>query len=675
MPHPAQLPSEIVSKWQEIVDLLAEIVHVPSALIMRAEPPSIKAFLSSNAKRDPWGVVSLDTGFCCETVMKTRQSLLIPDVREDERWKLCPDSNLGLISYLGVPIAWPDGEIFGTLCVCDNKTNEYSGLYIRLMLLWRDVLQADLETLAARQRAEEALQESQERFRILMQFSFGVYWETDAQHRFIRQEFADRLADAPAPDAEIGKARWEVPYLEPDAEAWRKHRETLDAHLPFRDFELARPTSGGGKRYVSVSGLPVFDKAGRFVGYRGVGRHITERMRTDQALRESEARFRTFVDHAIDTFMLHNQDGIVLDVNRNACESLGYSRDELIGMTPFDFDADLNTVTWQRYGDRLKAGDIVTFESRHRRKDGTVFPVEIRVREFCQDGGRRLFISLSRDITERKRAAEAFREKQVELTHASRVATMGQLTASVAHEVSQPIAATLTNAQAALRWLGSQPPNLEEVRQTLARIVNDTKRAGEVINQIRALIKKAPARKDSMDVNNTILDVIALTRSEVLRHGVSLQTDLATGLPLIKGVRVELQQVILNLILNAVEAMSCLNEGARELRISTNTDISNGVLFAVRDTGPGLDPTSEDRLFEAFYTTKPDGMGMGLSICRSIIETHGGRLWVTANEPRGAVFQFTLPPEQDEPVRAARAMVGPDPSMAPLRAETPFTVA
>ncbi|WP_249165633.1 sensor histidine kinase [Bradyrhizobium sp. AUGA SZCCT0431] len=239
---------------------------------------------------------------------------------------------------------------------------------------------------------------------------------------------------------------------------------------------------------------------------------------------------------------------------------------------------------------------------------------------------------------------------------------MGQLTASVAHEVSQPIAATLINAQAALRWLSSQPPNLEEVRQTLDHIVNDAKRGGEVINQIRALVKKAPARKDSIDVNNTILDVIALTRSEVLRHGVSLQTDLATGLPLIKGDRVELQQVILNLILNAVEAMSCLDDGPRELRISTNTDTSNGVLFAVRDTGPGLDPTSEDRLFEAFYTTKPDGMGMGLAICRSIIETHGGRLWVTANEPRGTVFQFTLPPEQDEPVRAARAMVGPAPA-------------
>ena len=637
------------------MDLLAEIVHVPSALIMRAEPPGIKVFISSSPKRKPCDVVSLDTGFCCETVMKTRQSLLVPDAREDERWKLCPDSDLGLISYLGVPIAWPDGEIFGTLCVCDNKRNEYSGLYLKLMLLWRDVLQADLKTLAARQRAEEALQESEERFRILVQFSFEVYWETDAQHRFIRQEFADRLADAPAPGSEIGKRRWEVPYLEPDAEAWRKHRETLDAHLPFRDFELARPTPGGGKRYVAVSGLPVFDKEGRFVGYRGVGRHITERMRAEQALRESEARFRKFVDHATDTFMLHNPDGIVLDVNRNACESLGYSRDELIGMTPFDFDADLNTVTWQRYSERLKTGDIVTFESRHRRKDGTLFPVEIRVREFCQ-GGPRLFISLSRDITERKRAAEAFRERQGELTHANRVATMGQLTASVAHEVSQPIAATLTNAQAALRWLSSQPPNLEEVRQTLDHIVNNAKRGGEVIDQIRALIRKAPARKDSIDINNTILDVIALIRSEVLRHGVSLQTDLATGLPLIKGDRVELQQVILNLILNAVEAMGCLDEEARELRISTNTntDTSNGVLFVARDTGPGLDPTSEDQLFEAFYTTKPDGMGMGLAICRSIIETHGGRLWVTANEPRGAVFQFTLPSEQDE-IRSRRA--------------------
>jgi PAS domain S-box-containing protein len=488
----------------------------------------------------------------------------------------------------------------------------------------------------------EALRESEERFRTLVQFSFDVYWETDAQHRFIRQEFANTLTDPPV--SEIGKTRWEVPYLEPDEEGWRKHRETLDAHLPFRDFELARPTPEGGKRYVSVSGLPVFDKTGRFVGYRGVGRHITDSKRAEQALRESEARFRTFVDHATDTFILHNEDGEVLDVNRNACESLGYSRDELIGMTPFFFDLELNAATWQRNRQQLKAGGVATLESRYRRKDGSVFPVEVRMREFCQ-GGQRMIISLSRDITERKRAAEAFREMQAELTHANRAAAMGQITASVAHEVSQPITAMLCNAEAALSWLDSQPPDLGELRRALASIVTDANRAGEVMNWIRALIKKTPARKESIDVNNAILDVVTMARSELFRHGVSLQTDLAE-LPLIEGYRVQLQQVVLNLILNAVEAMSCLDEAPRELRISTTRKASGAILVAVRDSGPGLDPTMVSRLFNPFYTTKPEGIGMGLAICNSIIEAHGGRLWAIANEPRGAVFQFTLPAER-----------------------------
>lgn len=262
----------------------------------------------------------------------------------------------------------------------------------------------------------EALRESEERFRTLVQFSFDVYWETDAQHRFIRQEFAEMLSEAPV--SEIGKTRWEVPYLEPDEEGWRQHRETLDAHLPFRDFELARPTPDGGKRYVSVSGLPVFDQTGRFIGYRGVGRHITERKRAEQALRESEARFRTFVDHATDTFMLHDEDGTVLDVNRNACESLGYGRDELIGKRPFFFDLDLDAAAWERHRQHLKGGGVATLERRYRRKDGTVFPVEVRMRAF-QQGRQRLIVSLSRDITERKRAAETLREMQAELTHAT----------------------------------------------------------------------------------------------------------------------------------------------------------------------------------------------------------------------------------------------------------------
>jgi C4-dicarboxylate-specific signal transduction histidine kinase len=227
---------------------------------------------------------------------------------------------------------------------------------------------------------------------------------------------------------------------------------------------------------------------------------------------------------------------------------------------------------------------------------------------------------------------------------------MGQLTASIAHEINQPIAATVTNAQAGLRWLGAQPPNLEEVRQTLGWIVNDGVRAGDVVGRIRDLIKKAPPRREVMEINEAVLEVIALTRGEVVKNGVSVRAQLAEGLPLIQADRVQLQQVMLNLIVNAVEAMSGVGEGARELLISTGRNGSNGVLVSVRDSGPGLDPASLEHLFDAFYTTKSSGMGMGLSICRSIIEAHGGRIWAGANEPRGAVFQFSLPLEPDETV-------------------------
>jgi PAS domain S-box-containing protein len=381
--------------------------------------------------------------------------------------------------------------------------------------------------LTDRKRAVEALRQSEERFRTLVQFSFDVYWETDAQHRFIHQEFAENLADAPELGSEIGKRRWEVPYLEPDEEAWRKHRETLDAKLPFRDFELARPAPDGSKRYVSVSGLPVFDETGRFVGYRGVGRHITER----------------------------------------------------------------------------------------------------------------------------RQAEEALRAMQAELAHVNRVTTMGEMSASIAHEVNQPIAATVTNAQAALRWLRAQPPDLDEVRASLSRIVEDGKRAGNVISGIRALIHKVPPRKDRFDLNEAVLEMVALTRSELLNHGILLQTELAPVLPRVDGDRTQLQQVILNLILNAVEAMGGIDEGTRELRINTERAAA-GVLVTVRDSGPGLDPADTERVFTAFYTTKPKGMGMGLAICRSMVEAHGGTMWARANKPRGAVFQFTLPLQRDESIPA-----------------------
>src|SRR6195256_1647713 len=243
---------------------------------------------------------------------------------------------------------------------------------------------------------------------------------------------------------------------------------------------------------------------------------------------------------------------------------------------------------------------------------------------------------------ENVRLFEAEKQRTLALAHANRVATMGHLASSIAHEVNQPIAATVTNAHAALRWLGGHPPDLEEVRQALDAIIKDGTRAGDVIGRIRALIKKAPPRHNQLDINEAILEVIEVTRSELLRNGVSLRTELAKGLPVIRGDRIQLQQVVLNLIMNAVEAMSD-SKGSRDLLISTAEDRSHGVLATVGDSGPGLDPESLDRLFDPFYTTKPGGMGMGLSICRSIIEVHGGRVWAAANVPQGASFHISLP--------------------------------
>jgi len=231
---------------------------------------------------------------------------------------------------------------------------------------------------------------------------------------------------------------------------------------------------------------------------------------------------------------------------------------------------------------------------------------------------------------------------QVELAHASRVAIMGQLTASIAHEVNQPISGALINAATAQRRLAHQPPNVEGARQAIDRLVKDSNRAADIIGRIRELVRKAPARTDKLDINEAISEVVGLTRNEILENGVRLRTELADGLPAINGDRVQLQQVMLNLILNATEAMSQTNGGHRELLIKTQTDASC-VLVAVRDSGPGLSQPDLERVFEAFYTTKSSGLGMGLSICRSIVEAHGGRLWATANVPNGAVFQFTVP--------------------------------
>jgi PAS domain S-box-containing protein len=676
----------------------------------------------------------------------------------------------------------------------------------------------------------------------------------------------------------------------------------------------------------------------------------------EEKLLASEARYRTFVDHATDAFMLHAEDGTVIDVNPQACDSLGYIRDELIGMKPVEFDPNISNASLENINEQLSRGEMVTFESCHRRKDGSEFPVEVRVRPFWH-GGRRLNISAVRDISDRKRAEQAvrrserelrelietipamafvigrdgssefvsrqwiefsgmsaaqttgenwaatlhpedredhmakwraahasgqpfenearhrdvqgnyrwllvravpsrddkgaivkwygaltdiedrksaealhagerrlfemiatnvplkeifnelcliiqqqrpgtlasvlmltreghhlnviagptlpegwseqmeklpvgpcagscgtavyrgtlviasdiatdplwdvpdhraaalshglraswsnpvlcsngkvagtfciyhreardptsqdlelielathvarvaierdqqeisLREAQNELAHVNRVSTLGEFAASIAHEVNQPLAAILTNAHAALRWLAGDSPNLAEAQQTIGRIIRDGNRAGDVVARMRALFKKAPAAKEPLDINLIIQEVLTLTHGELQKNRVSLRTEFTAGLPTVLGDKIQLQQVILNLVVNAIEAMSGVPGNQRELYVSsqkiTESHSDTGqetidpkapseqgltsLLIAVRDAGPGLDPTDLEHVFETFYTTKSHGMGMGLAISRSIIEAHNGSLWVTANAPHGAVFQFKLP--------------------------------
>lgn len=243
---------------------------------------------------------------------------------------------------------------------------------------------------------------------------------------------------------------------------------------------------------------------------------------------------------------------------------------------------------------------------------------------------------------------EALQQAQTELTHVTRVMTLGELTASIAHEVNQPLAAIVTNGNATLRWLGGATPNLSEARQAVERIIKDSYRASAVISRIRTLVKKAPPRNDLVDLNEVIVEVFALAQNEARRNRVFLKQQLKPDLPHVRGDRVQLQQVILNLIINGLEAIAKSKNGTRELSVMSDENEADNVKIAVSDSGEGLDTANLERVFDAFFTTKPDGMGMGLAISRTIIESHGGRLWATSNSPKGAVFQFTLPANTGE---------------------------
>ena len=319
-------------------------------------------------------------------------------------------------------------------------------------------------------------------------------------------------------------------------------------------------------------------------------------------------------------------------------------------MTPMAFHLDSDRAQMESVAERAAAGETVVDTHRHRRNDGSMFPVEVHT-NLVAYGGRRFLLKVAQDISDRVRAEEQrdrLRELEADLAHINRVSLLGELTASIAHEVNQPLAGVVSNAGASLRWLAGDPPNLEKAREAVSRIGRDGKRAGEIIARVRALTRRAATPHEKLDLNQTIQEVLALVGDEVKKNSVMIRPRFADDVFSVLGDRVQLQQVVLNLVLNGIEAMSSVGGRARDLVITTRNLEPDHVQVTVEDSGTGLDPSALDKIFDPFYTTKPGGMGMGLSISRSIIEAHGGRLWATAKDGPGTMFHFTLRTYQED---------------------------
>jgi PAS domain S-box-containing protein len=410
---------------------------------------------------------------------------------------------------------------------------------------------------------------------------------------------------------------------------------------PFQN-ELRLRRSDGEYRWFDTRHVPIRDDSGCIVRWYVLATDIEDRKRAEHASRSA-------IDGIAGLVAILAPNGEVETVNRPLFEYFGRSLEELKNWGTSDavHPEDLPRVL-ELNTRGLASGLPFNFELRLRRFDGEYRLFDTRVVPTRDVSGRiERWYNLLMDIEDRSRALARLEQMRSDFAHMNRVSMMGELAASLSHEITQPIASARNNARAAQNYLDMQPPNLGEVSEALSCVVGDTDRAGDIIDRIREHIKKAPPRKERFDLNAAINEVIVLARSVIAMHGVSVQTQLADGLFPVQGDRVQLQQVVLNLILNAVEAMGSVEAGTRELLIGTEQN-NTGALVAVRDSGPGIDSMHLERVFDAFYTTKSRGVGMGLSICRSIIDAHGGQLWADVNASGGAVFQFTFPSAEKE---------------------------
>jgi PAS domain S-box-containing protein len=494
-------------------------------------------------------------------------------------------------------------------------------------------------------RTEEELRRSEERFRLLVETvqDYAIYtldptgvvtsWNVGAQrvkgyeaeeiigHHFSRFYLPDDLACG-KPQTELKKAAEEGRYAEED---WRLRRD-------------------GSRFWASIVLTALRDPQGNLVGYSKITRDLTERKLAEDELR----KLASLVENSSDFIGLASVEGEILFVNAAGRTLVGLEGDEQAKKTTI-----LDYVAQE---DREKVlHKVLPTVTREGHWEG-----EMRFRHFKTEQsicmhqhiffakepgtGRRLALAtISRDITDRKLAEEALRTAQADLAHVTRVTTMGELTASIAHEINQPLSAIVNNANACRRLLTLPSPDIEEIQQTVTDIADLGTRAGEVISRIRTFMKKATPTKTQLDLNQVIVEVLTLIPAEMAIHKISVVTDLRPGLSPILGDRIQLQQVMLNLIMNGIEAMASVTDRPRILMIRSQAEESGHVLVTVQDSGAGLDAKAKSHIFDTFFTTKPAGMGMGLAISRSIVEAHGGRLWPVPDAREGAVFNFTLP--------------------------------
>jgi PAS domain S-box-containing protein len=502
----------------------------------------------------------------------------------------------------------------------------------------------------ARKRAEGARRESEGRFRLMADTAPVLVWMSgpDKLCTYFNKHWLD-FTGRPL-ESEMGDGWSKGVHPDDVRRCLTIYTEAFDARQEFRmEYRLRR--FDGEYRWLLDAGVPRFGSDGTFEGYIGSCIDITDQKRVEGALRESEAGLRRLLEStkAI-PWVADAQSWRMTYVGPQASTLLGYP---LAAWYEKDFWADHihpedreAAIAFCR--DHSQAPSDFELEYRMIAADGRTVWIHDVVNVVSENGVPNILRGFLIDVTQRRRAEEESRSLREQLVRVGRVTTMGELAASIAHEVNQPLCAIVSNAQAVQRLLAGESFDLSEVREAVQDITEDGQRASAVLSRIRGFLQKTPAEHAPVDVNDLIREVSALMRSEMVKRGVTVKLELAEKLPLVLGRRIQLQQVILNLMVNGADAMDHIPRELRQLVIRSTRDGADTVTIAVKDTGVGIDHIHLDLIFDAFFTTKPSGLGMGLAICKSILSAHGGRIWASPNVGRGTTFQFTLPIGSDQ---------------------------